>query len=66
MPKPVSSRDFVSEFKQSGWTSVRSRGSHEMFECVSGQHKFVVPSGHKQVSGGVVQKGRKSMKECEC
>lgn len=64
--KPVPVRDYVKVFKKAGWSPVRSRGSHEVFECPTGKHKFVIPTGHKQVSPGVADKGYKAMKGCEC
>lgn len=64
MPKPVKSRELVREFEVAGWSAVRSRGSHVMFKCSCGVHQFVIPAGHKQVSGGIAHGGRKILKEC--
>ena len=64
MPKPVASREFVREFKKAGWKPVRQKGSHVMFQCACEKHQFVVPAGHKQISGGVAHAGRKMLKEC--
>jgi len=55
-------RLFVSE----GWQSVGGKGSHEKFVCPGRVHSFVLVTGHRMVSIGVVRRAREAIISCEC
>ncbi|MHB8262834.1 MAG: type II toxin-antitoxin system HicA family toxin [Acidimicrobiales bacterium] len=60
------SRKMIKEFKVARWTALRTDGSHTMYGCRSGKHRFVLPDGHGTISPGVVRNARKSIAECDC
>jgi predicted RNA binding protein YcfA (HicA-like mRNA interferase family) len=58
-------RKMVREFKDAGWSPVRTVGSHTVYECATGEHSFSLPDGHKTISPGVVRKARQALTNCK-
>jgi predicted RNA binding protein YcfA (HicA-like mRNA interferase family) len=58
-------RKVVKAFKDAGWKRIRTEGSHGVYECSCGQHKFTLPDGHREISPGVFRKASKVLAECD-
>lgn len=57
-------RKIVKEFRSAGWTSLRTDGSHTVYGCSCGKHRFSLPDGHRTISPVVVGKARNIITEC--
>jgi predicted RNA binding protein YcfA (HicA-like mRNA interferase family) len=57
-------RKIVREFKDAGWTVLRTDGRHTVYGCPCGKHTQPLPQSHKTISPGVVRKVRKAMEQC--
>lgn len=58
-------RVMVKRFRSAGWMALRTVGSHTMWECPCGEHRFSLPDGHRTISPGVVAKAYKAIEQCE-
>jgi predicted RNA binding protein YcfA (HicA-like mRNA interferase family) len=65
MVSELPTRKVVKAFKAAGWKSVRTEGSHSVYQCSCGQHSFSLPDGHRSISPGVVRKAFKALEQCE-
>jgi len=52
----MKSRDVLRALVRAGCTSRPGKGSHEMWFCPCGQRHMSVPTGHQQISPGIVAK----------
>jgi predicted RNA binding protein YcfA (HicA-like mRNA interferase family) len=57
-------RKMVKELQKAGWSALRTDGSHTVYGCSCGQHRFSLPDGHRTISPGVVRKCRKAITDC--
>jgi predicted RNA binding protein YcfA (HicA-like mRNA interferase family) len=58
-------RKMVRLFARAGWTPLRTSGSHTVWGCPCGKHRFSLPDGHRTISAGVSGKALKALDECE-
>lgn len=60
-------RIVVQELTRAGWTRKRAgKGSHSVWQCVSGRHTVTIPDGHRTIRPGVVRTIRKAVADCNC
>ena len=58
-------RQVVKAFRAAGWRRVRTEGSHSVYGCSCGEHKFTLPDGHREIAPGVVRKAEHALAKCE-
>lgn len=57
----------LKELRHAGWSQKRdAKGSHTMWECATGKHTMIVPSGHRSIRPGVVRSIRQAIDNCDC
>lgn len=59
-------RKVVRQFRDAGWSVVRTHGSHSTWKCPTGRHSETLPDGHKTISPGVYRKATDKLEACTC
>jgi predicted RNA binding protein YcfA (HicA-like mRNA interferase family) len=62
MAKAMSAKRAVAMLSSKGWTIVRTRGSHTVWESPTGA-RFTLPDGHREISPGVARNLMKALEE---